>query len=172
MRVPGLLFVLLLAMTVVLGVLLTVEEVPDGHGFDHPEYPTMQRGGDGAARHSRVLWGGWALGTLQMLFFVALLLLGLRRRHPRGRGAGMMVAAAVVYLACFLILVVTYRTYAAGGGGELALSFPVPTAWMLYGVGFAPVLFILLYVARFESWILDDDELESFLAEARAAPEE
>ena len=72
---------------------------------------------------------------------------------------------ALVYAAFFLAMTVAYDSYAASGSDALVLSFPPPTALMLYGVGFTPLGFVLLYLLRFEPWILDDDDLARFLDE-------
>ena len=163
MRVPALLFALLIGMCLVLGYVLLLDEMPDGHGFNHPDYPTMQRGGDGTARHADVLWIGWALGVLQLLFFIGLLALGARSRRPQPFEKRAMIAGTIIYVAFFTWMVLAYNSYAIASSPGLVFSFPLPTALMLYGVGFAPLVFIFLYMFRFTPWILDDDELETFL---------
>ncbi|MDX1383655.1 MAG: hypothetical protein R3190_08430 [Thermoanaerobaculia bacterium] len=168
MRIAALLFALLVAMGLVTGyLLLFVEETEIGHGFAHPDYPTMLRGGDGAARHDPVLVGGWLLGTLQIAFMVTILAFGAGQRGRMGVEEWVLVVGGIVFALCFLFTVTTYVHYARAGGGELALSFPIPSAWMLYGIWGAPVIFIVLYMVRFESWILSDEALESFLSEVR-----
>jgi hypothetical protein len=172
MRLASVLFVLLLAMAVVVGyVFVAVEESEIGHGFTHPELETMQRGGDGAERHEDVLVAGAVMGVLQIVFFGVILAFGTRRGRPMGMEEWVLVAGTVVFVLTWLMLVYTYLHYAAEGGGELAFSFPVPTAWMLFGVGFAPGIFILLYFLRFESWVLSDEEVEAFLQDASSGSE-
>ncbi|MEE2775166.1 MAG: hypothetical protein VYE73_00135 [Acidobacteriota bacterium] len=172
MRIPLLLFGLLLGMGLVLGYLLfMVPETDVGHGFTHPDYPTMQRGGDGAVRHEAVLAGGRLLGTLMILFMVGLLAFGSSQGRKIGGEEIVMILGTVVFVTCFLFTVATYRSYAAQGGGALALSFPIPTAWMLYGIWGAPIVFMLLYMVRFEPWIISDADIEKFLAETAADQE-
>ena len=42
---------LLVALAVVIGITWMVKEIPDGHGFEHATYSTMDQGGPGADRH-------------------------------------------------------------------------------------------------------------------------
>lgn len=165
MKIALFLFALLIAMGLVLGYLLFfVAETENGHGLPHPEYATMLQGGD-AARHDAVLVGGTLLGTLMILFMVGLLAFGASQGRRPGMEEGVLVGGAVLFLVCFLAMVLTYVPYADAAGGPIVLGFPVPTAWMLYGVWGAPVVFMLLYMIRFESWIISDAEIERFLAD-------
>ena len=94
MKLPTILFVLLLALCALLGLTFVIEEVPfedvatpsgqiervySGHGVTHPRFPTMDHGGSGAERHARVLWLGWAFGVLQIALIVGCLMLGVKR---------------------------------------------------------------------------------------------
>lgn len=166
MRLPAVLFALLLAMALILAYFLFgVAESDVGHGFTHPEFATMQRGGDGATRAEGVLLGGAVLGALQLVFFVLLLAFGAGGRRRGGFEERVLAGGAVVFLATWLLLVLTYRSYAHAAGGAIALSFPIPTSWMLFGVGFAPGIFILLYMTRFRSWIVSEEEVEALRRE-------
>ena len=107
----------------------------------------------------------WALGVLQILFFVSLLALGARSRKSFPTERRVLWIGALVYVAFFLAMTVAYDAYARSGSDLLVFSFPPPTALMLYGVGFTPLVFVGLYMLRFEPWILDDDELDRFLEE-------
>jgi MFS superfamily sulfate permease-like transporter len=172
MRLTAFLFALLLGMCLILGYVLLLDEIPDGHGYNHPDYPTMQRGGDGATRHAQTLWIGWALGVLELLFFVGLLALGSRRRKQYPFERNVLIVGTLVYIAFFTWMVIAYTGYAADPSAALVLSFPLPTTLMLYGVGFAPVVFIVLYMIRFSPWIVDDDELDTFLRRVREMQDE
>ena len=44
----------------------------------------------------------------------------------------------------------------------LFLSFPATTAWMVYGMWFAPVFYIATYVIYFPTHILTDADMEKF----------
>ena len=99
MRIHWVLFGLLLAMCGVVGYLLLLEETPFeevvadggnvekeyfGHGFPHPEFPSMNAGGPGEARHEKILWPGFAYGVLTLLIMAAMLAFGIRRDEKLG----------------------------------------------------------------------------------------
>ena len=165
MKISILLFSLLVGICLALGIVLMTEEPEGAAGVAHPEFSSMLRGGDGAQRLAPVRLVSRALGVLQVLFFVSLLALGARSRKSFPTEGLVLWIGALVYAAFFLAMTVAYDAYARSGSDLLVFSFPPPTALMLYGVGFAPLLFVGLYLLRFEPWILDDDELDRFLEE-------
>jgi phosphatidylserine synthase len=63
---------------------------------------------------------------------------------------------AALHVATFLALMATYRTYQAGGDHALFLGLPAPTAWMLYGVWWVPMYFILLYIFAFDRYVFSE----------------
>ncbi|MEE9282263.1 MAG: hypothetical protein V3V67_19025 [Myxococcota bacterium] len=175
MRLVAFLLVVVLAMSGLVAVALGLPERPGGHGFTHPEFSTMERGGPGELRHERVLTLGWAFGLAQIVFFTGLLALGARTREGlRGLGPG-LVAGGLAYALVWTALVLAYRSYAGGSASAYFLGFPAPTALMLFALFPAPVIFSLLYVVGFERWIAapsDIAELERRLAELRASDED
>ncbi len=169
MKISLTLFGLLVGMCLVLGYVLMTEEPPGAAGIPHPEYSSMQRGGDGVARHAPIFVAGWILGLLQIFFLVGLLAFGAAKSKRFPFEERFLLGGAVVYAAFFTWMVTSYSSFAASPSERLVLSFPPPTALMLYGVGFVPLVFVALYVIRFEPWIIDDDELETFLEGVRRA---
>ncbi len=161
------LFVILLLLCGLMGALFFfVEPPPMATGLQHPEFTTMQVGGD-PARHDTTLMLGWLFAVLQVLFFAGLLALaiGRRLRTPDGKpnGWGALAFGTGALLAAFAAMVTTYiRFMETGADSRLFLSFPVPTAWMLYAVWTAPLIFIVLFVVKFDSWILTPEDRQRF----------
>lgn len=173
MRVTRLLLVILLLLCGVLVSLFLREEAVHARGVTHPEHGAMMLGADGDSRHRPVLALGLGFAALQVAFFVGLLALALRRGDGRVPGWPALLLCAAVYLAMFVLLFASYDAFAAGEPVESFLGFPRPTAWMLFGVWGAPMLFLLLYVARFEALVWDAESrarFERLLAQRRAAP--
>ncbi len=178
MKLPHLLFALLLAMCAVVAAAFFIEEVPYvdtpgedggpavreylGHGFDHPEIPAMQAGGPGEERHARVLWLGLTLGLLEIVFFLTCLVLGAKKNEQFGPLLRPVMIAGVIYAAIFTAMVVTYRGYAAEDTHTLFLGLPTPTAWMVYGVWFFPFFYMLLYMYIFDRWTFTEADAERF----------
>ena len=179
MNTPRVLFAFLLGMVALVATaILFVEEVPfeevlgedgsvvsrtyQGHGIGHPQFSTMLIGGSGADRHEKILWLGWALGVLEIGFFVACLALGLRKAGKVGPAKVPLAIGGIGFAIVFTFLILSYRGYMNEAEHALFFSLPLPTAWMLYGIWFFPVFFIVLYVVTFDTWNLTHDELERF----------
>ncbi|MCH7910570.1 MAG: hypothetical protein IIB38_13265 [Candidatus Hydrogenedentes bacterium] len=178
MKLPHLLFALLLAMCAVVVAAFFIEEVPFveiapedggpvvreylGHGFDHPEFGAMQASGEGAERHARVLWLGLILGLLEIGFFLTCLVLGAQKNEKFGPLLRPVTIAGAIYAAIFTAIIVTYRGYATEDTHTLFLGLPTPTAWMVYGIWFFPFFFVLLYMHIFDSWTFTEEDAERF----------
>ena len=187
MKLPWLLFALLLGMCAVVAAAFLIEEVPSiekpaetgqgtvkeylGHGFTHAEFETMNAAGPGAERHEKVLWLAWAFGMLEIVFFLTCLAFGGRKAGKVGPLARPIVIGGVVYAAVFTLMVLSYRGYMNEDTHALFLGFPQPTAWMLYGLWVFPFFFLLLYIFIFDRWTFTDEDLARFheiLAQRRA----
>lgn len=173
MKLPWFLFLLCLAMCGVVGYLcFFVEEEPYeevaggkvylGHGFTHPEYPSMQRGGPGAARHAKLLWLGWLYGILQIAFLVSCLALAQRKQGKLGPMVKPILAGGFLFALLFTFFILSYRAYMNEETHSFFLAQVKPTAWMLYGIWGFPVYFIFLYILTFKRWFLTDEDLERF----------
>ena len=163
MRIPVVIFAVLVALCAVVLVLALVEEPADSRGIDHPEYQTMRQGGN-TDRHDSVLFWGWLYGTLSIVLFVGLMALGLRRGGKLPAGSGRALSWGLgLFVLVFTMLVLSYRAYAEPGA-ERALfgSFPEPTAWMLYALWPVPVVFVVLYMRYFDRWVMSDEDVAEF----------
>ena len=160
MKISAVLFALSIGLCLLLGIALMIPEVPGGHGVPHPDFPSMLQGGD-VSRHDSTLWLGWTMGVVEIAFFVGLLAMGTRGRGTFPFEARFMVIGLIAFIAVFSAMVFTY----AAEINPIVLGFPLPTALMFYGVGGVPVIFILLYMIRFDPWVLTDDQLDDFRSE-------
>ena len=172
LRVPVVVFAVLVALCAVVLIVVLVDEPANSRGIDHPGFETMRQGGD-SSRHDSVLLLGWLYGTLSIGLFVGLMAMALRRggRLPAGSGPALLTGLALVVLV-FTLLVLSYRSYVAPEAVRTLFgSFPQPTAWMLYGLWPVPLVFVLLYVRNFDRWVISEDEVAEFerlAAETRA----
>ena len=178
MKLHLILYALLIGLCGVLVVMFLIGEVPFteavaegdddpvrtylGHGFAHPEIPAMDVGGDGAARHEKVLWLGWVYGIIQIVFFLTLLAFGSRKNGIVGPMLKPIALGGVVYIAIFTMMFVAYRGYADEETHALFLSLPKPTAWMIYGVWFFPLCYMFLYMFNFDSWTFTEEDQVEF----------
>ena len=177
MKLQWVLFAILLGMCGVVALTFIIEERPyvetvtedggvtktyQGHGLDHPQFESMEIGGPGAERHEHILWLGWVLAMLEILFFVCCLAFGARRNGRVGPIAKPLAFGAVVYMIVFTMMILAYRGFMNADEYPFFLSLPVPTAWMLYGVWVWPAFFILLYIITYGRYIWTDEDQVRF----------
>ena len=163
------LFGLLLALCLVVGVALFWEEPPESQGYGHGELSTIRQGGTGE-RHSQVLWLGAAFGILQLLLFVVCLGFGLRDAKGSSRAKRRaLLLGGVLYLAVFMALILAYQDYVKDPS-RLLVSLPPPTAVMLWVLWPFPLYFVLVYSLKFEDWVFRKEDGRRFRELVDAGP--
>jgi hypothetical protein len=167
MKVPWVLFAILLALCVVVGIVMTLAPGVGGGAVQHPTIPSMEQSGS-RPESPEVLWIAAILGSLEILFFVGCLALGMRKREHLGRRAWTFVVGGFLYVGAFTVMMIAYAGFVQGDV-TLVLSFPAPTAALIYLIWFVPGFFVVLYVVTFDRWVLAPEDLERFekIVEAR-----
>ena len=175
MRLDHLLFGLLIAMCVVVGVTMLIEETPYeetaggervslAHGFSSERFPSMDAGGPGGPRHRPVVWLAWAFAVLQTLFVVVALSFGVRRQGRAGPFTTPLAAGGLVLVGIVTMIFVTYLPFMTADEPVIVLSMPVPTAWYLYVFWAFEFFFVATYVVLFSRWVVTDDDMTRFRA--------
>ena len=164
MKLPGVIFALLVALCLLTLSASFSSEPPNGAGLPHAEIESMRAGGSGELRHQPLLVLGFAIGAVQVALFVCLLGLGLRK-GGRLRGSGHILAlGAAMYGAAWSGLMLSYSAYLDDPAPALWLWFPAPTAWMLYALGLVPLVFAWAYYRGFERFVYSAEDAEEFRA--------
>ncbi len=164
MKISWITLGLLLALLAVVAGLWVVGPPEDGafaSGTAHPTIEHMAIGGAGAAKHEKVFGLGIAFGILEIVLFSVCLALGASRKERVGRMGLLIAIGAALHVATFLAIVVSYRSYLAGSE-TLYLGLPAPTAFMMYGIWWVPMYFILLYLFAFDRYVFNDADLRKF----------
>jgi len=166
------LFVLSATLLIIAG-LAIADPVPDTSATVHPTYKTMLKSGNSQASSPAVKYLGYAFGLAILGIFGVSLYWGSRRAKDNGFKLRDLIIGMGLYILTYTGLVLSswkYDQLEAPLWGDL----PIPTAWMLYGIWFVPVIFIVLYVYGFKDHVLSEEEEAKFheiLAE-RAARQE
>lgn len=127
----------------------------------HPTIEHMTAGGPGEAKHAKVFSLGVAFGVLEILLFSVCLALGASRKGRVGRIGIAIAIGAALHVISFLAIVISYRAY-LNGHETLYLGLPAPTAFMMYGIWWVPMYFILLYIIAFDRYVFSDADLQKF----------
>jgi len=164
MKLHWILFGLLLAMCVVVGIFFVLDEVPLGQtaGYAHAQFPGIDQGGPGLIRHASIIWLAWGFAVLQTVFLIVCLAFGVPHGERRQRLKVPLVIAGVLLICIVTMMFVSYQQFMTEDTHSLFFSFPVTTAWYLYGFWPFQFFFVLLYVVVFHRTIVTDDDLAKF----------
>jgi hypothetical protein len=166
--------VLLVVLWLLVLYALSTPEAPNGHGIKHATIHAMDQGGDGNQRHESVIVTGWLLGSAMIVLFTGLISWGTVRRpsqvvsadgNQRSRSVGRLTwffIGGMLLEGVFGMLCYSYWTSLADPRANFSGPFPPAVSWMLFGVWLLPGVFIVLYVAFFDRWILPPENAQRF----------
>jgi len=123
----------------------------------HPGFTPMQRGIDGGTLGAPT-WTGYATG----LCIIGMMWVAIQVGFPGRRWMQLVVDLWTLwYVLAFVALMRTYAAY-EGGRTTIAAGFPVPSAWLVYGIGLSPWILLLLITYRFRRVYFGPDEQARF----------
>lgn len=150
MNVYWIILVLLIAIASVLGVVLTGTPPESVTGAPHPNFQSMNQGGD-VTRHSGMGMAGWIYGSLQIALFGSLIGIGAKG------GKKAVIAVAIItllYLAVFSWLMM----HATSPNDNLLIG----TWTLILGMWPFPAIFVILYFLKFDEWIYSPEQAAQF----------
>ena len=161
MKLPWILLGALLAMCLIIAFIL-VGEAHYGQGSEHADNPAMRQSGMISESYPSGLWAAWLLGSVEIVLVMLCLALGIQKRERLGRMKLPLLAAGLIHLTIYALLIVL-----SNGGADqaplLVFSFPAPTVVMMLGLWpVIPVFLSLLYFLKFDTWILTADDRRRF----------
>lgn len=164
--VAGILVTFLVATVLLISVVM-VEEPANSRGEVHSEIQSMRQGGDAASRNTDIFSQVWGLGLSMIVMYALFMSLGVSPQR-RDRCLALYLGCATLFVgATWSALMVTYRDSWTGVMPPTFLGFPIPSAWMLYGMWASPLLFIAIYWFGFRRWIFtveDENRYEALCA--------
>ena len=134
MRLIHTILVLLLC---ILGLLIGLLIAPDpvaATGQAHDLIPGMNVGGDGLARLGGLGWMMLLLQSLTLLLIYALIALGVSERYRSTQFWVLLGIGAALSMAVWWGLYFSYLAFLENGAGPVLFGYPLPTAFMLFGV--------------------------------------
>jgi len=107
-------------------------------------------------------WVFVLLGWSMINIFILCLYLGLNYRREQKTIKRWLVAGYLLYCLAYIMMVVADLNYINEDTTNYFLGFPIPTAWMIYGMWFVPLLFSILFITNYNSWVISSDDLNAF----------
>ncbi len=153
---------LLVALLLIIGVSFLMPGATQPTAQVHPEAPSLLQSTGGLAERPATLWLGYVMGLLMVGIMAVAVWIGLRKRDGATPLNRWMMAAFAGYALVFTALVAAYASYTVSPEAVFFAGFPAPTAWMIYGMWLFPLVFVGLYMALFDRWVLTDQDLARF----------
>lgn len=162
MKAYYLLFFILLSLLAIIGLAAIFPEVAGATGADHPQFPGMKISPANIDQQSSTRWLGYLFGLGIIALLGMMLFIGNRKKEAMTSIGKPLIIGILIYFIVFSFMVFSHWSYAANNGGEFSMLMPKPTAWMIYGVWFAPLIITFLYISKFEEAIISEDEIQEF----------
>lgn len=156
---------LLLLMLALIGWSFFIPGSMEGTAQPHPDVPAMLQSKALAAETPIVIVLGSVFGVLSLAVMGLVGWAGLLKQGKETPLARWMLIAFGGYILVFMALFLTYSGYVNDPySSSIFGGFPVPTAWMMYGAWFFPLVFIGLYSFLFKKWVVNEADMAQFEA--------
>lgn len=152
----------LLGLLVIIIALWILPDIPQATSQLHPEYGTLLKSGNPVTEQSSVKWLAYFFGLLILLIFVSTVFIGAKRKRSTGNLRHWLLAGSLAYAITYHFSIMAYWHYADATYTQYFGGLPTPTAWAIYGIWSVPIIMTLVYVFRFDEWILDKQDMETF----------
>lgn len=131
-------------------------------GQPHPDFETMLSGGDSLSTTSTTHILGYLFGLCTVMTLCVFLIQGAIRKNSLEAIRPWLLFSSLVYIVVYTLTFLSDTNYVATGHTDFFNGWPLPTAWMIFGMWAAPVLFVCIYVFKFRDWILPVEDEERF----------
>ena len=128
----------------------------------HPEAASLLQSTGGLADQPATLWLGYVLGLLILGLMAVCVWIGLRKKDAGTPLTRWMMTGFAGFALVFTGLTFTYARYTGTAEIPFFGGFPLPTAWMIYGMWFFPLILVGLYMALFDRFVLTEDDQARF----------
>ena len=133
-------------------------------GVDHPKFPGMKVSVSTVAESPVVKWLSYAYGLGIIAIFGGFLWIGNVKNGKTTRMGLAVLIMIIVYTIAYSFMVVTHWSYSANSENHFFGFLPVPTAWMIWGMWFLPLIYTVIYVYKFNQWVISPEEEEEIKA--------
>lgn len=148
-----------------LGIILCaglVPEVVGATGVDHPQFKGMKVSPSNIDQQPSTRYLGYLFGLGIISLFGTMLFIGNRKKGQMTSISKPLIIGILIYIVVFSSMVFSHWSYSDNNGSDFILSMPKPTAWMILGVWFVPLIITITYILKFEEAIISDEEIAEF----------
>lgn len=132
------------------------------NGYPHPTYKGMFISKANIDQFPHTRWLGYLFGVSIITLFGSLTLIGVRQKGMLTSLGRYVYIGIGAYLIVFSGMVFSHWKYVANDGGPFFASMPVPTAWMIFGVWFVPLIITISFIVKFDDSVISEDDITAF----------
>ncbi|MCH2084843.1 MAG: hypothetical protein MK226_20825 [Saprospiraceae bacterium] len=149
---------------VFIGFMLGIGPLENPTGQQYEVYQSMLVSGTSVASHPILKWMALFFGVGILIVFGVFMSLGFRKAEKKlnAKLKQHLFVGMGLYIASFIVMTMVYWQYHNGDNFGYFLGVPSPTAWMLFGLGLTPLYFTIIYIIKFNDWIISPEELDEF----------
>jgi len=135
-------------------------------GSPHPDFKGMMISAGNTDQQVHTKWLGYlfALGVLAV--FMSVLFIA-NRKYGKVTGMGKWLGIfAILYTFVFSLMIFSNWDYVNSSDNRFIGQMPKPTAWMIYVIWLFPFFITIVYVLKFNDWVIspeEEKELSDFL---------
>jgi len=138
-------------------------QVPAATGIPHPEFgENILIGPNNIDQEPHTRWLGYLYGLGILGIFWSFLTIGTRKNGKKTVMVKWISICFVLYILVYTMMTVSHWSYSDQDLSDFVMSMPAPTAWMIYGMWFIPIIITIAFVVFFEKAVISDEEIASF----------
>lgn len=106
-------------------------------------------------------WGlGLAFGIVTIFALVGSLMFAAQHAKYALQVTLAVLCGGILYVAMFVVMMLSFRDYVREGPSLLG-PFAAPTTWMVFGLWAVPMIFVVMYCVKFNTWFAPQTESQA-----------
>ncbi|MEL6122337.1 MAG: hypothetical protein AAFQ02_01625 [Bacteroidota bacterium] len=159
--IHGVLLCLIALLCIIVG-LAIVPPVQYATGFPHPEIKGILISKANIDQQETTKWLGYFFGLAIIGLMGFLISHGSRKQEKPTKLGRYIWIGIMAYVSVYSAMVFSHWSYVSEDGGAFFGGMPIPTAWMIFGVWFVPLIIMFGFIKEFESSVISDKEVADF----------
>ncbi len=149
---------------VLIGIMAISDHIPGLTGGSDTQYPSLLISGRPMAQFSQLKIVSLLFGVCIITIFLLCVTLGAQKANSRIQNNinKTILIGAILYLGVFLWMVTCWWSYTETYSYDYFLGLPKPTAILMFGLLFTPLIFSFFYITQFDEWVYSQEDEERF----------
>ena len=152
----------LIALVVIITLAQFWAPIQDAYGVSHPTCPEMMISAVNIDDEPHTRWLGYLFGMGVMAVLGTMILIGVRKKGRTSLLSQDVYIGLVCYVIAYSGMVISHWHYNTIDDSNFFASIPIPTAWMILGVWFVPLIITITFIRRYDNSVISEEEITEF----------